>query len=191
MIPYQFLLWEGRCLPLKSPLDDYQVCSWLMCQDGSEISCLGHWESCTPMRGTMSWIEGEGQKPFSWEKRTMLPLLIFWKKRRICGMCGFRVFNDSESRLTAMHVVCSNTGRSWLCWQDYLSFHKRESGYASKWLWQGKDLTLEIHFTEMGSQKYLFSYACPPCFWRAWPHLYRRFPERKWIPLSHGWRNQK
>jgi len=26
----------------------------------------------------------------------------------------------------------------------------------------GKDLTPEIHITEMGSQKYLFTYACPP-----------------------------
>jgi hypothetical protein len=31
-------------------------------------------------------------------------------------------------------------------------------------LWKGKDLTLEIHFTEMGSQEYLLSYACPPSF---------------------------
>jgi len=41
-------------------------------------------------------------------------------------------------------------------------------------LWQGKDLTPEIHFTEMGSQKYLFTYACPPSFLSA-GFLVRRF----------------
>jgi len=32
-----------------------------------------------------------------------------------------------------------------------------------------KQFTLHIQLTAMGIQKYSFTYACPLCFWRAWP----------------------